>query len=175
MPQFQDTVWLNLDAKWAAIERAMSSTEGQLLLVAFFEDTRLKLVELAQKSASTRVEVLDANRLSFLSSAAGKTIIFAEHHPLISKGEQALATLFDKGLNEDVACYSALDEPLFKQFNGEGITQLMLKLGMTADEPINSSMVTKSIYNARKKISDKVIVSSDARSAEEWFRIHLAK
>ena len=54
----------------------------------------------------------------------GKNIIFAEHYPLQQKEKE----LYQKLNLEIVNVWSALDEPLFQNFGGEKIIQMMKKL-----------------------------------------------
>jgi len=60
-----------------------------------------------------------------------------------------------------------------QQFGSEKIIELMKKLGMKDDEVISSSIVTKSVENAQKKIAKKVTNAINAKSQEEWVKINL--
>ena len=64
--------------------------------------------------------------------------------------------------------YSSLREPLFNQFGGERIIQVMVQLGMKDNELIEHSMISSAIRKAQDKIEQKTALDHLARSQEEW-------
>ena len=54
------------------------------------------------------------------------------------------------GASAHIVFHLSLDDKLVQQFSGS-IKPLLEKLGLTADEPISSSMVTRAIKNAQER------------------------
>jgi hypothetical protein len=54
------------------------------------------------------------------------------------------------GANAHIVFHLSLDDKLVQQFSGS-IKPLLEKLGLTADEPISHSMVTRAIKNAQER------------------------
>lgn len=69
---------------------------------------------------------------------------------------------------ETVQVFSSLREPLFQQFGGEKIIQLMKQLGMKEEEVIENAMISKAIKKAQEKIEGKVISELPVRSQLDW-------
>ena len=67
-----------------------------------------------------------------------------------------------------VVVYSSLTDPLFIQFGGEKIVEVLRKLGMDKNESIEHNMITTAIAKAQEKIAQKVQFEQTANSQEEW-------
>jgi hypothetical protein len=139
-----------------------------VVVIAWFNTTPGRLEKLVRQENGPATNIYLAREVH-TSLLAGKKVVFAEHHPLRSK-EQALYR--QSGLREAVV-YSALDEPLFKQFGSERIIQMMQQLGMKEDEMIEHALVTSAIENAQEKIEKKVQVEHTASSQQEWMERNL--
>ncbi len=160
-----DRVWMSTEAKWGACAK-MAKASDSCVFVCWFEQTHQSLTEYLAARVGDGNVVL-ASDLS--KTDGGKLYIFVEHYPL-RKIEQKLFT--DLGLPEaNVLC--GLDEPLFQQFGGERIVNVMERLGMNEDEIVGHDMVTKAISKAQRKISEKVKIETKTLSPEEWFKINL--
>ena len=170
-PIVQDIVWISTESKQKAIENLLQTIDIPLVLIAFFPNTEEKMQRLIAKYPNANAELHLANRLSALRSITNKKIVLLEHFPLTEPENTLLNTLIEKGLTTNIDCHSALDEPLLSLFNANRIIDIMQKLGMKEDEPIQHSLVTQAMANARKKIADKVgTFASDAASQEEWLK-----
>lgn len=108
--------------------------------------------------------VLLTAREAATAQLAGRTPVFAEHHPLSTKELE----LFQKLNLETVIVYSSLSEPLFRLFGADRIIRLIQQLGMKENEVIEHAMITRSIRNAQEKIARKVLVELPARSQALW-------
>ena len=161
-----DKVWMHKEAKYKACYQ-MIQIEPAYQLVAWFRQTQIEL--------NTFIQQQGGNEKVYLSSDANKLIevskipVFVEHYPLASKEQALFASL---GLKE-VYIFSALDEPLFLQFGGERITSLMEKLGMLPYEEVSHNLISRSIWNAQKKIAKKIRSEQQADAQDAWFRINL--
>ncbi|MEQ9593645.1 MAG: hypothetical protein RLN86_13660 [Cyclobacteriaceae bacterium] len=160
-----DRVWMSTEAKWGACAK-MAKASDSCVFVCWFEQTHQSLTEYL----AARVRDANVVLASDLSKTdGGKLYIFVEHYPL-RKIEQKLFA--DLGLLEaHVLC--GLDEPLFQQFGGERIVNVMERLGMNEDEIVGHTMVTKAIAKAQKKMGEKVEVETKTRSSEEWYEVNL--
>ena len=158
-----DKVWMSQKAKFDACV-AMSAVQPETLFVTWFESTFYKLCDAFNLAGSSAHIVMARDLVS--QQTNGKMMVFAEHYPLPAKEQHLFKTL---GLQE-VPVLSSLDEPLFITFGGEGIIEMMKKLGMKEDEVVGHSMVTKSIRRAQEKIERKVKIENTADSQEEWFQ-----
>jgi hypothetical protein len=162
-----DTVFLTSTAKWKACLAAATNSPAAVF-IAWFPDTAQQLqAYINQHNAAEPTMLLYRNANSF--NTKDKHIIFVEHYPLPQKENELYISL---GLKE-VHVYSSLDEPLFMHFGGERIIELLNKLGMKEDEPLENALITKALHNAQEKIAAKVPLEQSALSQAEWFRKNL--
>jgi preprotein translocase subunit SecA len=73
-----------------------------------------------------------------------------------------------------VLIYSALDDALFLQFGGERIRDMMTKMGMTATEPLEHTMISSAIARAQEKLEKKVSLEQAAHNAKAWLEKNIA-
>ena len=139
--------------------------DNNIVFIFWFDESLQQAQTFFSRQASETVSLLTA-REATTAHLAGKTVIFAEHHPLRSKEEG----LYSKMNLQTVQVYSSLSEPLFQQFGSDKIIQLMKQLGMNEDEIIEHDMVSKSIRKAQENIEKKVIVDQTASSQAEWLQ-----
>ncbi len=92
-----------------------------------------------------------------------------EVHPLHSNNEAIFQHFVDQPKLE-IEFHLGFDEAALKPFNSERLSGLMVKLGMGENEPIEHSMVSKSLENGLTKLEEKLKNShQDIRSSqEEW-------
>ena len=145
-----DKVVISEPAKLALLLEAWNK-QPQSVIVCWFEDSLEKITVLLVRDALT-------------AQRAGRTPIFAEHYPLLSKEQEAFRAMH----LEKAVVYSSLREPLFNQFGGERIIQVMQQLGMKETELIEHSMISSAIRKAQDKIEQKTGLDHLSRSQEEW-------
>lgn len=159
-PASKDLVFITASAKQKAVAEFMNSNPDTLLLV-WFEESYEEAVQL-MPSMEARIFM---TRTINGSPLQNHPVIFYEHHPLVSKEKSWL----EENQLQEAVFYSSLDEPLFLFAGGANIARLMQKMGMQEEEAISHSLISKSIDGARKKLADKVMSATSARSQKEWF------
>ncbi|MBK8952287.1 MAG: hypothetical protein IPM85_08405 [Chitinophagaceae bacterium] len=147
--------WHNLLDKWKA--------NPQLIFICWFEETYDKTVSyFSQNEADTGTILLAREAASH--HLHNKTVLFTEHHPSKIKEDE----LYEKLNLQTVTVWSSLDEPIFEAFGGGRIIELMKKLGVGENEPIQHQMISNAIANAQHKIEKKRVTELSARSQKEW-------
>lgn len=159
-----DKILMTQSAKWDALS-ALAGKEKNILLVFWFGET----LRLAQEAMNTETGIIDrlflVNQIH-LSQIADKKLVFAEHYPLAKKEKD----FFEQMHLNEAEIWSAMDEPLFKEFGSDKIVQMMKQFGMKENQVIEHNMISKSIHNAQEKIEAKVMLDQMAGSQEEWLR-----
>jgi len=135
-------------------------------LFIFWFDNSLRQAESSLQSEFLSSSDLLMAREIHASQLENKKVIFAEHYPLHQKEEE----LFTKLNLAEVQIWSALDEPLFKQFGSDKIIGMMKQLGMKEENAIEHNMISKAIQNAQEKLSKKVLLDQTCSSQEEWMK-----
>lgn len=158
-----DRVWLTGTAKWNACT-AMLRANPDCMFVAWFEDTATHLKNLLGNEAPVFLAA-EVNH----QHIHGRLVMMVEHYPLA----QAEQDFFKRLQLNEVPVLSALDEPLFMQFGGERIVELMMKLGVGEDEILGHDMISSSIKRVQQKISQKIVAELKASSQEEWFALNV--
>jgi hypothetical protein len=159
-----DKVFLSRGGKARAIEKF--AAENNLVVIAWFEAS----FDAAMQLLPNKAEIFLAREVN-VQNIQNKKLVFFEHHPILSKEQE----LFKKLHLTEAIFFGAIEEPLFTYFGGEKIGKLMEQMGMQADEAVEHSLISSSIKNAQKKISEKIEFESDARSQEEWFAKNLPR
>jgi hypothetical protein len=157
-----DKVVIDEKAKLAALLEAWNK-QPQSVIVCWFEDSLEKTERYMAEHSTIQVPVLLV-RDALGGQRAGREPLFAEHYPLRSKEEDVCRSMH----LEKVTVYSSLREPLFQQFGGEKIIQVMQSLGMKETEVIEHNMISSAIKKAQEKIELKTPIDQSARSQEEW-------
>lgn len=159
-----DVVYVSTNAKWKACLNAVTK-DTTIIFIAWFPETLQQLEAYYNQHSSIKpTTLLYRNANSF--NTKDKHIIFIEHYPLLQKENELCTSL---GLKE-VHVYSSLDEPFFMHFGGEKMIELLSKLGMNEDEPLENALITKALHNAQEKIAAKVLLEQSALSQAEWFK-----
>jgi len=133
------------------------------IFIFWFDESLDKANALFQNESNTGSTFMTAREAS-AAHLSGKTVVFAEHYPLLEKE----TALFEKLHLTEVSVWSGLDEPLFKRFGADKVIGMMKALGMKEQDAVEHNMITKSIHNAQEKIAAKVTIDQSARSQEEW-------
>ncbi|HVT84503.1 MAG TPA: hypothetical protein VHD35_04845 [Chitinophagaceae bacterium] len=159
-----DKILMTQAAKWKALT-ALCNKEQNVILIFWFAET-LQRAQEAQGAETTFSERFLLASQVHTPEIVDKKIIFAEHYPLPQKEKD----FFEQLQLQEVEVWSAMDEPLFKEFGSNKIVQMMKQFGMKEDQVIEHNMISKAIYNAQEKIENKVTVDQSASSQEEWLR-----
>lgn len=159
-----DVVFMHAAAKWQACHLALQSN-ANTIFITWFEETQQQLQEYfnAQNAANPTVILYREAAAHFINN---NPVIFAEHYPLREK-EEALYTSLKL---EDVKVFSSLEDALFQHFGGERIIELMQKMGLQENEPVQHTMISMALKNAQEKIAKEVSLEQSAHSQEEWFK-----
>ena len=157
-----DRIYISSAEKQLAIvENARN--EMDVVIVAWFDDSYSQIQSLLS-SNNLETEIYLAKQVA-AHNALNKTVLFVEHYPLSVKETELLAWLQLK----ETVFYSALDEPLFKYFGGEGLVSMIKKLGLSENEAIEHPMITNAIKNAQEKLEKAVPFEHPSQSQAEWF------
>lgn len=159
-----DKILMTQAAKWNALASLLKKEES-VVLIFWFEETFRQSQDLLNSDKNFSERLLLTNQVH-LPQIDGKKVIFAEHYPLAKKEKD----FFERLHLSEAEIWSAMDEPLFKEFGSDKIVQMMKQLGMKEDQVIENNMVSKAIHNAQEKIEAKVILDQMAGSQEEWLR-----
>lgn len=166
-PAVKDMVWLSKLAKQNGCVKLVQQYPNAVL-IAWFPETQEEYDKFLNGQHKLGVDIVLARSNQYFQ-AEGRTIVFLEHHPLRGKEGDFLEM---RGLSQ-VYVLNSLDEPLFNQFGGERIVDLMRQLGMKEDEEIDHPMITKSIEQAQQKIEKMVPMEQSSNSQDEWFKRNL--
>jgi len=159
-----DKIWMTQAAQLNAIV-SQKKNNPDSIFIFWFDDSFRQAESFLQETSISSSDRLMA-REAHASQLENKQIIFAEHYPLLQKEHELFAKL---NLTE-VQIWSALDEPLFKQFGSDKIIGMMKQLGMKEENAIEHNMISKAIQNAQEKISKKVLLDQTCSSQEEWMK-----
>ncbi|MCC9601489.1 hypothetical protein LOC67_13110 [Stieleria sp. JC731] len=187
-----DSVWQTDQAKRQGIgkeiQRADQSDAVAILVIAHFADSLRWVQEVTESiSCQTPVMAVLADQLS-ASIASGLDVTHSDIIELIIAERHPLPRVDGKVLNDFAAVlpcrcrvtyHHSLEEPLMRQFAGDNLSRMLEMLGMQPDEKIESSMVTRAIRNAQKRLASALSSNSHsglkADSMEEWFQKNVSK
>lgn len=158
-------MWMTTQAKWNACA-AMLKANPTCVFVAWFEETANHLKGLLGSEAP----VFLAPEVDY-ARTNNKLVVMIEHYPL----ERTEQDFFKRLQLKDVPVLSALDEPLFMQFGGERMIELIKKLGTDENEILSHSMISSAIKNAQRKLGMQIVAEQKATSQEKWFAQNLRK
>ncbi len=180
-----DQVWISQQAKFAGIQKEIEdraqSDSVAILLIPHFSDSLQRLDAVAAEfSGDTPVIATLAERLSpeiasslNLDESVGIDLIVAERHPLLSVDDKLMQFAEELPCRCRVAHHLSFDDPLMDIFVSEWARGILDKLGMEEDEAIQSSMVSRRIKDAQKKIESESLGNIEASSAAEWFEYNM--
>ena len=165
----KDIVWMNHAAKMKGVSQYVHNNKN-VVLIAWFEDTFNEFHSfIHERHGMTKVPLFMARNVTSFA-VHDKRVVFVEHYPLCEKEN----TLIQNWKAEEIVVMSALDDPLFLQFGGEKISALMEKMGLKETEPVEHTLISKSIANAQRKLGRKLRVEHAARSMKEWFHKNIS-
>ncbi len=147
-----------------SIEKELEKNK-ETVFIFWFEETLQRAKNILPEKGQEQYPLFNTKEVSSVR-LAGKKVIFGEHYPLSQKEKG----LFEQLQLPEVQIWSAMDEPLFKEFGSDKIVQMMKQFGMKEDQVIEHNMISKAIHNAQEKIEKKVFVDQTSSSQEEWLR-----
>jgi hypothetical protein len=162
-----DKIWMSRAAKWKGI-LDLWRKDPSLIIVTWFDETNHELTTLFSREATSDASIYSVRELH-RSQLAGKTLIFAEHHPLRKKEQE----VFRQWQLREAVVHSALDESFFKHLGSDKIIGMMKQLGMSEEAVIEHKMISNAIVNAQEKIENKVQMEHTASSQDEWMERNL--
>ena len=200
-----DRIWMTTDLKWdgIAVDVLRERSENVLILVvAHFKKTAAELKKQFQstglafydyekhshfgqweKPDTNQPVLIMAENISELGDPIRQfeeskrvLVLVAEHYPSPEGDEALFSFLSNLPCQSTIRFHSALDDPLFKIFGGEGIgrvVEIMKTLGQNEKEYISHHLVTAAILNAQKDIKKKATGDNKVDSMEEWFQYNL--
>lgn len=143
----------------------LAKHDSTYMFLCWFSETKSLMEE------QFALEGIDLKRLQLAERFAGHSIsddkkLMVEHHPNRRKEE-----LFFEGLNvRKIEIYNSLDEAIFQSANVSSIIDLMRKLGMSDEEPIQHAMISGSIKKLQEKFDNDTSDYVNANSQAEWIR-----
>jgi hypothetical protein len=174
-------IWLSKEAKFAGIQRevaqAVADQNGPdvIFVVAHFQDCldELRSLTASAESDSGRVVVTDSETLGRAGGTAFDEsrhvfITIGERHPLPSHDDAVLEFARSLPCQSRLVQHVSLQDPLLKTFAGQWVEQVLRRMGMKENEPIESGMVARRIRSAQEKIARRATNDAPAGSAEEW-------
>ena len=163
-----DRVFISENAKNNALLTLAREDESPLF-VTWFQESYDQLTGLL-KSNNLNSEVFLARQMASHHAQDG-AVIFFEHYPIATTEDELLMRI----QVHKAVFYSSLDEPLFKQFGGDRIVEMMHKMGIQENEAIEHSLISNAIRNAQEKINEQIVVEQQAASQMDWFSKNLVK
>lgn len=162
-----DIVFISVAAKWHACMEAFKQ-EPKTVFITWFEDTQQQLQSFFTQQNITGAEII-LYRQSASHFISNKQVIFAEHYPMRDKE----INLY-KSLNlAAIKVFSCLEDALFQYFGGNNLIEMLQKMGMSENEPLQHPMIAAALKNAQEKIASKVSLEQTVRSQTEWFSRNL--
>ena len=200
-----DRIWMKTDLKWNGIVDEILRERSEnvfILVVAHFKKTAAELKKQFQsrglafkdyeghshfgqweKVDTNQPVLIMAERISELDAPIRQfgeskrvLVLVAGHHPLPEGDETLLTFLSNLPCQSTIRFHSALDEPFFKMFGGDRISNVMKMLetlGQGEKEYISHRFVTSAIQKAQKDIKKKATGDNKVDSMEEWFQYNL--
>ncbi len=167
-----DLVCLHHKSKLAGFLKLFNAYPGAVVM-AWFPDTEKEfrdyLIQNSDEGTENKFSIKTPGTISSFS-VKKKVVILLEHYPLREKEEE----LLKYWEAEKVYVLNAIDEPLFKFFNGDRIITLMGKLRMSENEMLDHPLIQRSIHQAQYKLSKLCKLDRPADSSEEWFKKNIS-
>jgi hypothetical protein len=163
-PEVKDVIFLNAAGFAHGVSQLMQENPDGMVAVWFQHDLdqlRSAIPEIAAE------RFLLAGRLGFRHDNG--PVLFAGHYPLRTVEQ---STCNEAGVKE-MLVFSHLDMPLLKMFGSEKIKEMMIKIGVKEDEPLNHPMITMAISKAQDKIALQNITDMHANSEDEWMKANV--
>ncbi len=167
-------------AKYLVVMTKFSEAPGQQLIVYFFDQTRSEIEQMSQAIGITLKspnELANENDLILCSAYELGTnqfgsinkVVAMEVHPIGSTNE-LIVKRFEGETDMEIEFHLGMDEAALAPFGMDRITNIMKQMGMQENEPIEHSMVARSIEKGLAKQEAKLGSNhQDIRtSQEDW-------
>lgn len=192
-PKYKDIIWMNDKAKQLHFITFMKkmSAANKVFVVSAFEDSLqvleqslgtlhlnyIRLNSLDDITADVQMYALHSSVLqqnyAIREEWAGGLILFLEHYPVYEIDVEQMQQAANQLRSDDIRFYLSLDSPLFSFFGGDRIKNMIMKMGGDDNDPLEHKMISASISNAQKKLSDKMTTEKKTSSEEEWYRVNV--
>jgi hypothetical protein len=146
----------------------------------YFESTRDEMRKLCEATdvpcslkspgelLSKGINLVDARSVKLSSLGSYDEILLLETHPMASVNSEVQEQAKEKELKE-LNYLTSLDAPIMELFGGDRLKRIMSQLGLKEAEPIEHSMVSKSIEKSMERIENSTTKHNDVReSPEAW-------
>jgi hypothetical protein len=182
-----DCVWLSADAKWKGIAKTVELRLGgpdrptALLVTAHFPQTLRDLRSCLQSAGidhrrvqATTVEAL----LGATETAMGLRptdrleIVAVERHFLPDTDARLRRFAQEVPCRCRLTYHLSLEDPLLRAFSDHWVERVLRQMGMTEEDALQSSMVSRRIRAAQQKFARRVDHAQPADSAQEWLRVN---
>lgn len=101
------------------------------------------------------------------------TVKVVDLHVLAAENDRVLAFATTLAGRASARAHVSLEDPVLTTFARPWVRDLMSRLGMKPDDPIESSMVTTGVHRALAKLAKKVTGNAPCTSAAEWLERNL--
>jgi hypothetical protein len=161
----EDRVWLTREARL----RGLLAVPGARV-VAHFGETRRALQALAHREGGAVEVVLAEQLIDPPQRDPELTVVVAERHPLRAHDER-VAAWADAAAGR-LVFHVSLEDPAVALFVGDSVRSVLDRLGMTADTPLQSPLVSRSIASAQAKVRERATGDLPSDSAEGWLQVN---
>jgi len=94
-------------------------------------------------------------------------------HPLRAEDDRLVSFLNSLPRSTSLQFFMCLDDGIMRVFAGDHVKKMLMALGMSEDEAIESDMVTRRIADAQKKLAKMAASNDRADSVESWMELNL--
>lgn len=180
-PQKKYIAYINKMAKYRLVMSHFAEESGRQLLLYFFDQTRKEIQQMAaalnisikepgENTDEDDLILCNVNKLSDFQFKGLNRVVIMEVHPLLSKN-RLIEEHFANQNKLDLEFHVGLDEATLAPFGMDKIISLMQRLGMEENEPIEHSLVSKSLENGLEKLEKNLAYHQDITSSQEdWLR-----
>ena len=176
-PSKKYVAYLNKMAKYRLVMSRFAEEPGRQLLIFYFDQTKKEIYHMAAAlniSLKNPGELTSENDLICCSAfdlsnhqfPVLSKVVSMEVHPLLSHTQLIEQKFADPKMQLEF--HVGFDEAALSVFAMERVTNMMSRLGMSENEPIEHAMISKSIENALEKLEEKLGSNhQDIRSSQE--------
>ncbi len=179
-----DYIWKNDYAKYKGIVKFMDKSKS-IIFVYYFNETKKQItqvIETMQLDFSSdiyrqkKITITHAENLLDSKIDVTNTIFcFIEHHPSFVTEQKILNYLANELHVSEIIFHISLQEPLLHYFGSDKIVPMLERIGFDENEPLQHTMISKSIVNAQQKVDEKNPNAIETDSATNWFEVNLSK
>ncbi len=177
-PYAYHTYMTDMEKYWMLMEDLKGiSTDQQIMLIHYFDDTGEELKKLMEASnirfrenelvldEQIKVTLWSFKRALQQPFSKENKVICAEVFPTRAATFQLLESQTEVS---EIIFYASMDSPFFELFGSDRIKSLMQNLGIAKNEKIQHRMIDKSIERAQMKLEENARNPSIFSSFEDW-------